>query len=194
MSTPHSLIIQGRGLKRYYKRGSETVKALDGVDIDIHTGEMVAILGPSGSGKTTLVNLLSCLDAPTAGELMLNGRQVAGLGEDKLAGVRRGVPPRPEVLEVFYYCLVGGFQGQLVENARELADLVDALAKEIAPPVKALAPNAYPQGDAGVSPMRRFPWPAVIISIVCIPLLFWLVALNLLAGSARNILGVMAGK
>lgn len=121
--------------------------------------------------------------------------EFVGIGfYDKLAGVRRGVPARPEVLEVFYYCLVGGFQGQLVENARELADLVDALAKEIAPPVKALAPNAYPQGEAGISPMRRFPWPAVIISIVCIPLLFWLVALNLLAGSARNILGVMAGK
>lgn len=90
MNTPSSLIIQGRGLKRYYQRGIETVKALDGVDIDIHTGEMVAILGPSGSGKTTLVNLLSCLDAPTAGELSLDGKPVAGLSEDMLAGVRRG--------------------------------------------------------------------------------------------------------
>lgn len=85
-----TLIIRGRGLKRYYRRGSETVKALDGVDIDIHTGEMVAILGPSGSGKTTLVNLLSCLDAPTSGELSLDNRPVAGLAEDHLAGVRRG--------------------------------------------------------------------------------------------------------
>ena len=92
MSTePGTLIIRGRGLKRYYKRGIETVKALDGVDIDIHTGEMVSILGPSGSGKTTLVNLLSCLDAPTAGELSLDGKPVAGLAEDKLASVRRGV-------------------------------------------------------------------------------------------------------
>ncbi len=83
MSTaPHTLIIRGRGLKRHYQRGIETVKALDGVDIDIHTGEMVAILGPSGSGKTTLVNLLSCLDAPSAGELSLDGKEVAGLAED----------------------------------------------------------------------------------------------------------------
>jgi putative ABC transport system ATP-binding protein len=88
---PHSIIIRGRGLKRYYKRGIETVKALDGVDIDIHTGEMVAILGPSGSGKTTLVNLLSCLDAPTEGELSLDGHDVAGVAEDQLAKVRRGV-------------------------------------------------------------------------------------------------------
>ena len=88
--TPQTTLIRGRGLKRYYKRGVETVKALDGVDIDIHAGEMVSILGPSGSGKTTLVNLLSCLDAPSAGELSLDGRSVAGLGEDQLAGVRRG--------------------------------------------------------------------------------------------------------
>lgn len=83
-------IIRGHGLKRYYQRGSETVKALDGVDIEICTGEMVSVVGPSGSGKTTLVNLLSCLDAPTAGELSLEGKQIAGLAEDQLARVRRG--------------------------------------------------------------------------------------------------------
>lgn len=121
--------------------------------------------------------------------------EFVGIGfYDKLASVRRGVPPRPEVLEVFYYCLVGGFLGQLVENPKELADLVDTLAKEIAPPVKALAPNAYPQGEGGLAPMKRFPWPAVIISIVCVPVIVWLVALNLLAGSANHILKVMAGK
>lgn len=87
----NSLIIRGRGLKRHYRRGSETVKALDGVDIDIHRGEMVSILGPSGSGKTTLINLLSCLDAPSAGELSVDGKPVAGLDENNLAGVRRGV-------------------------------------------------------------------------------------------------------
>ena len=83
-------IIQARGLKRYYRRGIETVKALDGVDLDLHAGEMVSILGPSGSGKTTLVNLLSCLDAPTEGTLTVAGREVAGLSEDQLADVRRG--------------------------------------------------------------------------------------------------------
>ena len=84
-------LIEARGLKRYYRRGSETVKALDGVDIAIRAGEIVAILGPSGSGKTTLINLLSCLDAPTAGELTVAGRSVAGLTEDELVEVRRGV-------------------------------------------------------------------------------------------------------
>lgn len=87
----HDTIIEAHGLKRYYYRGSETVKALDGVDLSIRTGEIVSILGPSGSGKTTLINLLSCLDAPTAGTLMVAGQPVAGLSEDELVEVRRGV-------------------------------------------------------------------------------------------------------
>jgi putative ABC transport system ATP-binding protein len=84
-------IIEAHGLKRYYRRGSETVKALDDVDLTIRTGEIVSVLGPSGSGKTTLVNLLSCLDAPTEGTLVVNGKSVAGLSEDELVEVRRGL-------------------------------------------------------------------------------------------------------
>jgi putative ABC transport system ATP-binding protein len=84
-------IIEARGLKRYYRRGSETVKALDGVDVSIHAAEIVAVLGPSGCGKTTLINLLSCLDAPTEGTLLVAGKSVAGLSEDQLVDVRRGV-------------------------------------------------------------------------------------------------------
>lgn len=84
------MIIEGHGLKRHYRRGIETVKALDGVDISIKQGEMVSILGPSGSGKTTLINLLSCLDAPTAGTLFVAGKSVVGLSEDQLVEVRRG--------------------------------------------------------------------------------------------------------
>ena len=87
----NDVIIEGHGLKRYYHRGSETVKALDGVDITIRKGEIVAILGPSGSGKTTLINLLSCLDAPTEGSLTVDGKSVAGLSEDQLVEVRRGL-------------------------------------------------------------------------------------------------------
>ena len=85
------VVIEARGLKRYYQRGSETVKALDGVDLSIGAGEIVSILGPSGSGKTTLINLLSCLDAPTEGTLLVGGRSVAGLAEEELVEVRRGV-------------------------------------------------------------------------------------------------------
>jgi putative ABC transport system ATP-binding protein len=85
------IVIEAHNLKRYYHRGSETVKALDGVDITVRAGEIVSILGPSGSGKTTLINLLSCLDAPTEGTLLVGGRSVAGLSEDDLVEVRRGV-------------------------------------------------------------------------------------------------------
>src|SRR5437870_3116801 len=87
----NDIIIEGHGLKRYYRRGSETVKALDGVDVTIREGEIVAILGPSGSGKTTLINLLSCLDAPTEGTLTVAGKSAAGLSEDELVEIRRGV-------------------------------------------------------------------------------------------------------
>ncbi len=86
----NKILIEASGLKRYYQRGSETVKALDGVDIQIHAGEIVSILGPSGSGKTSLINLLSCLDAPTAGKLSVAGKSVDGLTEDQLVEVRRG--------------------------------------------------------------------------------------------------------
>ena len=85
------ILISGRNLRRHYRRGSETVKALDGVDVDVRAGESVCVLGPSGSGKTTLVNLLSALDAPTAGELTIGGRRVDGLSERELVGVRRGL-------------------------------------------------------------------------------------------------------
>jgi len=84
-------IIEAKNLKRFYQRGIETVKALDGVDISIKKGEMVSVLGPSGSGKTTLINLLSCLEAPSEGTLKVNGKDVAGLSEDNLVEVRRGV-------------------------------------------------------------------------------------------------------
>jgi putative ABC transport system ATP-binding protein len=87
----NDILIEARGLTRYYHRGSETVKALDGVDLAIRAGQIVAILGPSGSGKTTLINLLSCLDAPTAGTLTVAGRDVAGLSEEELVEIRRGV-------------------------------------------------------------------------------------------------------
>lgn len=87
----NDILIEAHGLKRHYYRGSETVKALDGVDISIRQGEIVSILGPSGSGKTTLINVLSCLDAPTEGTLTVAGKSVAGLSEDELVEVRRGV-------------------------------------------------------------------------------------------------------
>lgn len=83
-------ILQARGIKKYYSRGSETVKALDGVDFEINAGEFVAIVGPSGSGKTTLMNMISCLDSPSEGSLIVGDEDVSSLNEDQLIHVRRG--------------------------------------------------------------------------------------------------------
>ena len=82
------VIIQTRGLRKEYEMGSETVYALRGVDVDIRRNEYIAVMGPSGSGKSTLMNLVGCLDTPTAGEYTLNGVAVQGLEDDELARIR----------------------------------------------------------------------------------------------------------
>lgn len=84
----NGIVIQTRGLSKYYVLGAETVRAVRGVDLEIQQGEFVAIMGPSGSGKSTFMNLIGCLDTPTAGEYWLNGRQVSELSDDQLARVR----------------------------------------------------------------------------------------------------------
>ncbi|HEX6323494.1 MAG TPA: ABC transporter ATP-binding protein [Vicinamibacterales bacterium] len=81
-------IIRIAGLKKDYVLGAETVHALRGVDLVIERNEYVAIMGPSGSGKSTLMNLLGCLDTPTAGEYWLNGKPTARMKDDELARIR----------------------------------------------------------------------------------------------------------
>jgi putative ABC transport system ATP-binding protein len=87
-ATERDTIIETRELKKHYQLGAETVRALNGVDLVIRRNEYVAIMGPSGSGKSTLMNLIGCLDTPTAGEYILNGVSVAGLTDDELARIR----------------------------------------------------------------------------------------------------------
>ena len=82
------MVIKTEDLSKHYILGVETVKALDGVNLEIATGEFVAVMGPSGSGKSTFMNLIGCLDTPTAGNYWLNGSQVSNLSEDELARVR----------------------------------------------------------------------------------------------------------
>lgn len=81
-------IIRTQGLRKYYVLGAETVRAVRGVDLQVSRGEFVAIMGPSGSGKSTFMNLIGCLDTPTAGQYWLNGREVSELTDDQLARVR----------------------------------------------------------------------------------------------------------
>ena len=81
-------VIFTRGLTRDYALGAEVIKALRGVDLDIHRNEFVAIMGPSGSGKSTLMNVIGCLDTPTAGEYWLSGQRVSDLGDADLARIR----------------------------------------------------------------------------------------------------------
>ncbi|MEK9947921.1 MAG: ABC transporter ATP-binding protein, partial [Verrucomicrobiales bacterium] len=82
-------IIRIEGIERKYVMGDDIeVMALDGVDIDIHQGEYVAIMGPSGSGKSTMLNLLGCLDRPTSGSYWLGGEDVAQMDDDSLSDVR----------------------------------------------------------------------------------------------------------
>ncbi len=81
-------VIEIRNIIRDFKLGQETVHVLKGIDLDIERGEYVAIMGPSGSGKSTLMNLLGCLDTPTAGSYMLNGKDVSQMTDDELADIR----------------------------------------------------------------------------------------------------------
>jgi putative ABC transport system ATP-binding protein len=82
-------LIETEALRRTYRVGGDEIQALDGITLTIGRGEFVAVTGPSGSGKSSFMNLLGCLDTPTAGRYRLDGVDVAGLGRDALAATRR---------------------------------------------------------------------------------------------------------
>jgi putative ABC transport system ATP-binding protein len=77
-----------RGVSKFFRRGPSTVRALDGADLVIETGQFVALEGPSGSGKTTLLQLLGALDRPSSGEVLFEGRDLARLPDHELAALR----------------------------------------------------------------------------------------------------------
>lgn len=82
-------ILSVRNLKKYYNTGENTVKALDGIDLDICKGEFLAVVGTSGSGKSTLLHMLGGLDNPTSGKIIIDGRNISGLSRDELTVYRR---------------------------------------------------------------------------------------------------------
>jgi len=82
------IVILTHKLAREYQMGTETVRALRGVSLQIRRNEYVAVMGPSGSGKSTFMNLVGCLDTPSSGEYWLNGQKVSDLGDDALARIR----------------------------------------------------------------------------------------------------------
>jgi putative ABC transport system ATP-binding protein len=84
-----TLLLRACGLRKEYGHGEGLVRAVDGVDLDVASGETVAVMGPSGCGKSTLLHLLGGLDRPTGGELWVAGRRIDGLGEKALARMRR---------------------------------------------------------------------------------------------------------
>src|SRR6186713_3591130 len=81
-------LIETQDLWKTYVMGSEEIHALRGVSIEIERGEYVAIMGPSGSGKSTLMNLIGCLDTPSKGSYLLNGKQVGQMNDNELARIR----------------------------------------------------------------------------------------------------------
>ena len=129
-------IIEIRGVERIYDLGKIYVRALDGIDLDIMENDYVAVMGPSGSGKSTLMNLLGCLDTPTAGRYLFEGEDVASMDDDELADIRNrrigfvfqsfNLLPRANVLRNVELPLVyaGMSREERIERARGTLDIV----------------------------------------------------------------------
>jgi putative ABC transport system ATP-binding protein len=81
-------IIETTEISKIYQMGAETVQALKSISINVNKGEYVAFMGPSGSGKSTLMNIIGCLDSPTSGTYVLNGKDVSDMSENELAEIR----------------------------------------------------------------------------------------------------------
>src|SRR5262245_27425959 len=84
----NKLVIEAKNLTKTYQMGEVEVQALQGASLQVHKGELLAIMGPSGSGKSTLMNILGCLDQPTSGQYYLEGVDVAQLDDNKLSRIR----------------------------------------------------------------------------------------------------------
>lgn len=144
-----SHIIAIREITKFYKVGTQIVKALNGVDLDVARNEFVALMGPSGSGKSTLMNIIGCLDTPTAGSYILNQKDVSRMLDDELAEIRNkeigfvfqtfNLLPRYTALENVALPLIYAGMGSKARNERAsevleqvgLADRMDHRPNEL---------------------------------------------------------------
>ncbi|MBD3162015.1 MAG: ATP-binding cassette domain-containing protein [Candidatus Eisenbacteria bacterium] len=146
-------MISLRGITRIYQAGREQVRALDDVDLTIQRNEYLAVMGPSGSGKSTLMNIIGCLDTPTAGSYLLNGTAVEGLDDDALARIRNreigfvfqtfNLLPRADALHNVELPLV--YAGLSIRERRERAR--EALAQVGLAPETKRRPNELSGGQ-----------------------------------------------
>ncbi|MCP9198334.1 ABC transporter ATP-binding protein [Gramella sp. GC03-9] len=131
-----SKVIEISKITRDFPLGQEVVKVLKGIDLEIERGEYVAFMGPSGSGKSTLMNLLGCLDTPTSGTYILNGKDVSQMSDDELAEIRNkeigfvfqtfNLLPRTTALDNVALPMVyaGASKSERVERAKEVLQSV----------------------------------------------------------------------
>ena len=136
MTNDNNIVIRIEGISKHYQMGDTLVRALDGVDLSVSTGEMMSIMGPSGSGKSTLMAILGCLDKPTKGRYWLDGKYVESMNDAQLATIRGkkigfvfqqfNLLARTSALEnvmlPLTYAGIGG--GDKQDRAKEALDLV----------------------------------------------------------------------
>ncbi|HCU98927.1 MAG TPA: ABC transporter ATP-binding protein [Chloroflexi bacterium] len=136
MTNDNNIVIRIEGISKHYQMGDTLVRALDGVDLSVSTGEMMSIVGPSGSGKSTLMAILGCLDKPTKGRYWLDGKYVESMNDAQLATIRGkkigfvfqqfNLLARTSALEnvmlPLTYAGIGG--GDKQDRAKEALDLV----------------------------------------------------------------------
>lgn len=132
------MTVETKDLTKYYWMGKEKVVAVDGVDLKIEEGEFISVVGPSGSGKSTLLNIIGCLDAPTKGEVYLNGTRVDYRNKKSLVVLRRKfvgfvfqtfnlIPAMNAVENVeypMYFNKEGKSKSERRENAMKLLEMV----------------------------------------------------------------------
>jgi putative ABC transport system ATP-binding protein len=136
-------LIETRDLWKTYVMGDEEIHALRGVSVELHRGEYVAIMGPSGSGKSTLMNLIGCLDTPSKGSYLLNGKQVGQMNDNELARIRNeeigfvfqtfNLLPRATALQnvelpLVYAAVAGGERQARAKAALEKVELTSRMS------------------------------------------------------------------